>query len=771
MSVATWDGGSAADANWSTPANWLGDAAPAPGDDLVFPAGAARGNANNDYATGTSFNSISFLDGGYTITGQDVRLTNGVSASNAQGTNTVSLNLQIAANQTFAADGPGSSATLRVDGTVTLAVATTLTLHAGAAGNRVRVGGAIGGGGAVLKTGPGSAELTAINTYGGGTSVAAGAGPLFANSTGTATGTAGVSVAAAGQFGGFGHVASALEVAGVLRPGAAPNQAGTIRVASLALGPTAEYEVEVYAVGPTGYDQLDSAGAVTLGGAALDFSAKAGFILSAGQSFVIINNQGASAVSGTFAGLPDGASFPAMGGDATCRIDYHGGDGNDVVVEVVASTIPLGAGTLSFDSAGVTVGEGAGTATLTVVRTMGDGGTVTADYAFNAGSALPGTDFVTAAGTLVFGDGETSKTIAVPILDDAKFEATEEFSVVIVQAGGGAVVGHPTSATVTITDDDIKANPVAVGDLAVGIPGQPVSIDVKANDSDPGGDPLTVAIATQPEHGTITLAGQLIEYAAADGFAGIDTFTYALTTDVGGAATGVVTVVTGVTVELADPADPATTVLVLGGSSAGDRISFTPNKGGGVQVTVNRQLQGAFHPTGRIIAATGAGDDRITVGKVAVPAQFDAGPGNDTVAGTQFNDVLVGGPGDDRMAGGGGRDLLIGGGGADRLAGGGDDDILIGGAAGADADAETGSRALLAAWASGADYAARCAHLAAGVGNAGRVKLAPGLIDRDGARDALAGDAGRDLFVAVADPAAQPDAIKGRKKDELVVAA
>src|SRR5688572_30667300 len=67
MSVATWDGGSAADANWSTPANWLGDVAPAPADDLVFPAGAARGNANNDYAAATSFNSISFLEGGYTI--------------------------------------------------------------------------------------------------------------------------------------------------------------------------------------------------------------------------------------------------------------------------------------------------------------------------------------------------------------------------------------------------------------------------------------------------------------------------------------------------------------------------------------------------------------------------------------------------------------------------------------------------------------------------------------------------------------------------------
>ena len=39
--VATWDGGGP-DNNWTTAANWVGDVAPQPGDDLVFPQGAAR---------------------------------------------------------------------------------------------------------------------------------------------------------------------------------------------------------------------------------------------------------------------------------------------------------------------------------------------------------------------------------------------------------------------------------------------------------------------------------------------------------------------------------------------------------------------------------------------------------------------------------------------------------------------------------------------------------------------------------------------------------
>src|SRR5262249_13399613 len=37
-----WDGGSGVDSNWLTAANWLGDLTPLPGDDLIFPSGAAR---------------------------------------------------------------------------------------------------------------------------------------------------------------------------------------------------------------------------------------------------------------------------------------------------------------------------------------------------------------------------------------------------------------------------------------------------------------------------------------------------------------------------------------------------------------------------------------------------------------------------------------------------------------------------------------------------------------------------------------------------------
>ena len=55
MATFTWDErrttcGSSADANWTTATNWLGDVLPDPGDDLVFPAGAAQLTNTNDFA-------------------------------------------------------------------------------------------------------------------------------------------------------------------------------------------------------------------------------------------------------------------------------------------------------------------------------------------------------------------------------------------------------------------------------------------------------------------------------------------------------------------------------------------------------------------------------------------------------------------------------------------------------------------------------------------------------------------------------------------------
>jgi hypothetical protein len=114
-----------------------------------------------------------------------------------------------------------------------------------------------------------------------------------------------------------------------------------------------------------------------------------------------------------------------------------------------------GAGTFGFASTFVVVNEGAGAAVLTVTRSNGAGGAVSVAYGTSSGTAIAGTDFTAVSGILNFADGETSKTISVPLIDDAIFEGDVNawFTVSLSNPTGGANLGT-ASIAVSIADND-----------------------------------------------------------------------------------------------------------------------------------------------------------------------------------------------------------------------------------------------------------------------------------------------------------------------------
>jgi hypothetical protein len=112
------------------------------------------------------------------------------------------------------------------------------------------------------------------------------------------------------------------------------------------------------------------------------------------------------------------------------------------------------AGKVQFSAASYSVDEGGASATVTVTRSGGTSGGAMVDYAVVGGTATNGADYSLASGTLTFGPGETTKTLAIPIVDDALVEGNETVILgLTANPSGGLLLGPRATATLWIVDN------------------------------------------------------------------------------------------------------------------------------------------------------------------------------------------------------------------------------------------------------------------------------------------------------------------------------
>ncbi len=112
---------------------------------------------------------------------------------------------------------------------------------------------------------------------------------------------------------------------------------------------------------------------------------------------------------------------------------------------------PVAVGSLAIASAAYGVAQNAGQLQVTVNRTGGFGGAVSVHYSTSNGTALAGSDYTASSGTLNWADGDgAAKTFPITISNATAFSGTKSFTVSLSNAGGGASLGNPTSAAVTI---------------------------------------------------------------------------------------------------------------------------------------------------------------------------------------------------------------------------------------------------------------------------------------------------------------------------------
>jgi large repetitive protein len=258
----------------------------------------------------------------------------------------------------------------------------------------------------------------------------------------------------------------------------------------------------------------------------------------------------------------------------------------------------------------------AGTSTMTFHVTLSNPSdqTITVDYTTNDGTATAGSDYETAASTLTFAPGDTSKTVDVTIDGDTTNEADETFTVDLSGVTGTANL-LDGSGQGTITNDDAIPQ-ISVHDASVleGDAGDStLSFDVTLSQISAG--TVTVGFATSDDTATIVDG----DYDAATGtvtfdpgddtkqidvtvhgdtvYEGDETFTVALSSPSGATIAAGADTATG-TIQDDDPA-PTLTI---------DDVSLNEGNSGTTAFTFTVTKTGATELPAAVDWATGGGD-------------------------------------------------------------------------------------------------------------------------------------------------------------------
>ncbi len=325
----TWTG-TGADANWATAANWNPSGAPQANDDLVFPAAAPQQTNSNNTSVIAVYRSILIEGGTYTIGGNPLRLTTGLTVN--AGTQTLNFPITLNAPQTFLADGAS---------TVTLLILSlgnnALTID----GSGIVGIGLASGSGAITKNGSGAGAIISSAGFSGPITLNNGIFVVDANIPSSNVTVNNPIVTGGGLaisgFGGTGTVGSVNVVQGSVSAGTLTSPTGVLNISNgLTFTANGNYACKIGGTTPgaNGHDQLNVTGAVNLNNARLAPIPWQGFRPAIGDTYVILRNDGADPINGTFLNLPNNAVFSGPLNSAF-KITYNGGDGNDVAIQVV----------------------------------------------------------------------------------------------------------------------------------------------------------------------------------------------------------------------------------------------------------------------------------------------------------------------------------------------------------------------------------------------------------------------------------------------------
>jgi Ca2+-binding RTX toxin-like protein len=239
------------------------------------------------------------------------------------------------------------------------------------------------------------------------------------------------------------------------------------------------------------------------------------------------------------------------------------------------------------------------------------------NYATSNGNAIASTDYTATSGTLTFAAGQTSLTIAVPILNDHLNEANEVFNIIL---------STPVNATISDDRAIVTISDTLSSNITTTLPALVENLTLTG----------TSAINGTGNTGNNVLTGNSANNTLV-GLTGHDTYSYDADLAQG---TDTINETNTCGIDTLDLSQTAVAVKI--------------NLGLTTVQTVNANLKLVIPVIALENVIGGAGNDRITGNMLA--NTLDGGSGNDAIFGGSGNDTISGGAGDDTIAGGAGND-------------------------------------------------------------------------------------------------------------------
>ncbi|MDH1252721.1 Ig-like domain-containing protein [Comamonas thiooxydans] len=453
----------------------------------------------NEFVVGVGGGSSTFSG---RITGSGTLTLDGSGTLTLSGINSgQSWGMQVLSGGTLSIAGDanlGSGTVQLNDGTLAITSSTSVdnAIALGASGGAVSLGsglaatlsGAIGGTGGLTKTGSGSLTLSNTNNYSGTTTVSAGTLTVNGSTASATTVNSGGTLAGVGTLGGNVSVNSG----GTLSLG---NSAGTLTVngnLQMNAGSTLAVEINGTTAGSQ-YDQVVVTGSVDVSGTTLSVSH--GYASGNGDSYILIVNDAADGITGTFSGLPEGGTTTAAGNGTLLTASYIGGSGNDFTLTAPINDAPV-VGNLNGDSVGVIEGgspallDSGSNATVTDSdSTYFDGGNVTVAIVANRASGedilaivnqgsgagqigVSGSN-VTFGGVLIgtFTGGTGSNDLVISLNANATSAAVQALVRNITYSNSNTLDPSTVTRTVRVTVNDGDGATSGNADIAVSVTG------------------------------------------------------------------------------------------------------------------------------------------------------------------------------------------------------------------------------------------------------------------------------------------------------------